>query len=162
MLTILSMIIGLAGSILPELLKKWQDASDKKQEVEIMKLQMEMAEKGHLYKMDEIGVEAYSEMVQSAHKDQAKQIERASRWVVNMSASVRPLVTFYLLVLFTAFKYLEFQAMITHPLPWQTATDIFTALSTIWGEEENAGFWGVIMYWFGDRALAKGRAGKSA
>lgn len=157
MLTILSMLIGFLSSVAPELMKKWQDSSDKKHELALLAMQMQQAENSHQYKMDEIGVQAYSDIVQSAHREQADSLERASKWVINLSAGVRPVVTYVFVIAFIGFKVAAFFAAMNPALPWQQSMNYTQAMLLVWGAEESAGFWGIIAYWFGDRAMAKRR-----
>ena len=157
MLTIISMFIGFVTSLAPDLMKKWQDSSDKKHEVTLLELQMKHADSNHLYKMDEIGVQAYSDIVQSAHKEQASSLDKASKWVVDLSAGVRPIVTYVFVIAFIGFKLAAFFAAMNPALPWQASMNYSQAMLLVWGAEESAGFWGIIAYWFGDRTMAKRR-----
>lgn len=158
MLTFFTMLIGFLSSMGPEFLKKWQDSSDKRHEIVLLKLQMEASAKGYEYKMDEIGVEAYRDIVTSAHKEQADTLERASQWMIDLSASVRPMVTYLLLIAFIGFKFCAFFAAINPSLPWHEPMTFAQAMLSIWGGEETALFSGVIAFWFGDRAMAKKRS----
>jgi hypothetical protein len=159
MLTVISMIVGFVSSLAPEFMKRWQDASDKKHELALTKLQIEATERGYQYKADEIGVEAYRDMVVAAHTEQTETLKSASRWVVDMSASVRPVVTYLFMIAFIGFKMAAFFAAINPNLPWQEGMTYTQAMLAVWGEEETAIFAGIIAYWFGDRAMAKRRAG---
>lgn len=160
MLTVLTMLIGFVSSLAPDLLKKWQDASDKKHELDVLAMQMKQAESGHLYKMDEIGMQSYGEIVQAALADQSKQMERASKWVVDLSASVRPAVTYIFVLAFIGFKICSFIAVVTPSLPWKEALSYTDAMLSIWGESETAVLGGILAYWFGDRGMVKMRTGK--
>ena len=159
MLTIISMALGFISSLAPEFMKRWQDASDKKHELAMMDKQIAATERGYEYKADEVGVEAYRDMVVAAHQEQSDITQLASKWVINLSASVRPVIT-YLFML----EYIAITASIlwiaTHPeLPWQAGLSTAQALELVWGEPEKALFAGILAYWFGDRAMAKRRAG---
>ena len=157
MLTVISMIVGFVSSLSPEFMKRWQDASDKKHELALTKLQIEATEKGYQYKADEIGVEAYRDMVVAAHTEQTETLKSASRWVVDMSASVRPVVTYLFVIAFVGFKMCAFAAAMNPNLPWKESLTFGQAMLTIWGEEETAIFGGILAYWFSDRTLAKRR-----
>lgn len=158
MLTILSMIVGFVSSLAPEFLKMVQDKGDKKHELAMMKIQIEATEKGYEYKADEVGMEAYRDMVVAAHQEQAETLKLASGWVVDLSASVRPVVTYLFMISFVGFKVAAFCAAINPNLPWQEAMTYTQAMLAVWGEEETAIFAGIISYWFGDRAMAKRKA----
>lgn len=157
MLTILSMIVGFVSSLAPDLMKRWQDKSDKQHELAVLEMQMKQAENAHLYKMDEIGVQAYGQIVQSAHREQSEALEKASKWVVNLTASVRPTLTYLFMISFIGFKMCAFFAVINPSLPWQEGLTYTQAMLAVWGEEETAIFAGIIAYWFGERGLLKRR-----
>ena len=161
MLTILSMLIGFASSLAPEFMKRWQDRSDKVHELKILKIQMENADRVAAYRMDEIGVEAYSNIVQSAHREQAETLKGASKWVINFSASVRPCSTYLFMIAFIGFKMCIFLAAVNPLLPWHSPLTFSQAMLMVWGEEETAIFAGIMAYWFGDRTMAKSRCGKA-
>lgn len=136
-------------------MKKWQDTSDKKHELAIMKLQIEQAEKGIVAKLEEVGIQEYSAMVQSAQRSQDSILGNASRWVVDLTASVRPVVTYLFMISFIGFKMASFCAAINPSLPWQDSITYSQAMLAVWGAEETAIFAGIIAFWFGDRAMTK-------
>lgn len=155
MLTVLTMLIGFISSLAPDFIKKWQDSSDKKHELEMFKLQMEMQAQGHVDKIEEMGMQGYSDIVTAALADQSKQVEKASQWVIDLSASVRPIVTYIFVIAFIGFKMSAFFAAINPSLPWKEALSYGDAMIAIWGESETALLAGIVAYWFGDRAMVK-------
>ena len=155
MLTIISMIIGFITSILPEIMKRLQDASDKQHELDILQLQMQRADSEASYKLEAAGVEAYKAIVTSAHSEQGNSLQRANMWVVDLSASVRPIVTYLLLIAFIGFKICLFIAALQPILPWQAGISYHEAVLSIWGENENAMFAGIMAYWFGSRQMLR-------
>jgi hypothetical protein len=157
MLTILSMLVGFVSSLAPEFIKRWQDASDKKHELALLEMQMKQAETSHSYKMEEIGVAAYRDIVVAANESQTQILDKASKWVINMTASVRPTITYLFMISFIGFKFAAFFAAINPSLPWQESLKYTQAMMYVWGEEETALFGGICAFWFGDRALTKKR-----
>ena len=157
MLTIISMFIGFLSSLAPELLKRWQDASDKKHELAMLELQIEATEKGYGYKADEVGIDAYRAMVVAAHQEQADTLKNADKWIVDVSASVRPFITYLFMIAFIGFKIASFFAAVNPNLPWHSALTYNQAMLSVWGEEETAIFAGIMAFWFGDRTLSKRR-----
>lgn len=158
MLTILSMLIGFISSLAPDFLKLFQDKRDKEHELAMLQLQMSSVDRQSAYKMDEIGVQAYSDIVQSAQRSQDTALDKASKWVINFTASVRPVVTYLFMVAFIGFKVAAFCAAINPSLPWHEAMSYPQAMLAVWGEEETAIFAGIIAFWFGDRSLTKRKA----
>lgn len=58
MLSIFGAVIGLLGSFLPSLLGFFKAKEDHKHELAVMQVQAEMAKSEHLYRMEEINVNA--------------------------------------------------------------------------------------------------------
>ena len=112
MLTLISSIAGFLTSGVPKVLEFVQDKSDKKQEIQIMQMQMErelaLQAAGFQAKKevaeieyDRTIVESEVREVESLHKFSAQLGDGASQWVVNLRASVQPCITyglFFLLV----------------------------------------------------------------
>lgn len=157
MITILSMVVGFLSSMAPEFMKRWQDKADKQHELKMLEMQISAQEKGYGYKADEVGVESYSKMVVSAHKEQADTLKGASRWVINMSASVRPVITYLFMLAFIGFEIAGIYVLLHPTLPWQAGMTFAQATAVVWGDEEMALFAGILAYWFGDRAMARRR-----
>ena len=158
MLAIISMIVGFVSSLAPDILRLFQDKRDKAHELALLEMQMQQAEKGHLYKMDEIGVQAYGDIIQSAHRSQDSMMDKSSKWVVDLTASVRGVITYLFMMAFIGFKIAAFFAAINPNLPWQDSMSYTQAMLSVWGEEETAIFSGIVAFWFGDRSLTKRRA----
>jgi len=157
MITLITMALGFLAPLIPDFLKLFQDKRDKQHEIALLEIQTKNVENSHLYKMDEIGVSAYSQIVQSAHREQTDITLKSSNWVIDFTASVRPTVTYLFVIAFIGFKAAMFFAAVNPSLPWQNGLSYLDAMALVWGGEENAGFWGIIAYWFGDRAMAKRR-----
>lgn len=158
MLTILSMLIGFVSSLFPDVMKLFQDKRDKAHEIKLLELQLQQASATASYKLDEIGVGAYRDIVVAATQQQTQILDRASQWVVNLTASVRPTVTYLFVIAFVGFKMAMFFAAINPSLPWHEAVSYSQAMMNIWGEEETAILGGLLSYWFSDRTLAKRRS----
>jgi hypothetical protein len=156
MLSILSGILGFATSGLPSLLDFFKQKGDQKHELQMAKLDMErslaMAEKGFAsqerieeFRTDQVEMETYAQERQALYDHDKKLQDKASPWVVNLSASVRPVVTytFVFLLLFT-----DIVGMI-----WavKSGVDFATAMTLIFSDEEMAIVASIIGFWFGSR-----------
>jgi hypothetical protein len=151
---------GLMGSLLgglmrlaPEVIKFFNSKEDNKHELDMFKLQIESEKlKGELkveekyvdYSVAELG--ALSE----AYKEQAAAVSKASTWVANASAMVRPSITYVIFGLYVAFKISVVVLGITTGQPWLT---VFGA----WGADDMAMLNVIISYWFVSRSLEKYR-----
>ena len=156
MLSILSGILGFATSGLPSVLDFFKNKADQKHEREMASLQTErelaLAEKGFAsqarieeVKTDQIEMQTYAQERVALYDHDKKLQEGASGWVKNLSASVRPVVTymFVFLLLFT-----DIAGMI-----WaiKTGVDFEIALGLVFSDEEMAIVASIIGFWFGSR-----------
>ena len=156
MLSILSGILGFATSGLPSVLKFFENKNDQKHERDMAKLQTErelaLAEKGFAaqaqieeMRTDQVEMQTYAQERIALYEHDKKLQEGASGWVKNLSASVRPVVTymFVFLLLFT-----DIAGMI-----WamKTGVDFATALELVFSDEEMAIVASIIGFWFGSR-----------
>ena len=76
-------------------------------------------------------------------------VKAAGGWAASLSASVRPVMTYYLLVLYGTAKT---AAMVLAYYHGQALTEV---LAKSWGSDDMALLTGVINYWMIDRSLAK-------
>ena len=156
MLSILSGILGFATSGLPSVLDFFKQKGDQKHEREMAQLDMQrtlaLAEKGYAsqerieeFKTDQVEMQTYTQERTALYEHDAKLQQKASGWVVNLSASVRPVVTytFVFLLLFT-----DIAGMV-----WamKTGVDFGTAMELIFSEDEMAIVASIIGFWFGTR-----------
>ena len=156
MLSILSGILGFATSGLPSVLDFFKQKGDQKHEQQMARLDMErslaMAEKGFAsqerieeFRTDQVEMETYAQERVALYEHDAKMAENASTWVLNLRASVRPIITyiFVFLLLFT-----DVVGMI-----WaiKTGVDFATAMELVFSDEEMAIVASIIGFWFGSR-----------
>lgn len=154
---------GIFGSILggvfrlfPEVLKYFDKKDERRHELEMFDRQCELEKVRGQIRMQEIGAErdlAVDAGVLTAFKaaiDQQTELAKAAGgWVAALSASVRPVMTYYLLVLYGSVKL----AMIF--LAYDQSQSLALALKEVWGPEDMALLSGVINFWILDRSLAK-------
>ena len=156
MLSILSGILGFATSGLPSVLDFFKQKGDQKHEQTMARLDMErslaMAEKGFAsqerieeFRTDQVEMETYAKERVALYEHDAKMAQNASPWVLNLRASVRPIITyiFVFLLLFT-----DVVGMI-----WamKSGVDFATAMNLVFSDEEMAIVASIIGFWFGSR-----------
>lgn len=156
MLSILSGILGFATSGLPSVLDFFKQKGDQKHEQQMARLDMErslaMAEKGFAsqerieeFRTDQVEMETYAQERVALYEHDAKMAQNASPWVLNLRASVRPIITyiFVFLLLFT-----DVVGMI-----WamKSGVDFATAMNLVFSDEEMAIVASIIGFWFGSR-----------
>jgi hypothetical protein len=156
MLSILSGILGFATSGLPSVLKFFEQKGDNAHEEAMAKLEMErslaMAEKGFAsqekieeFKTDQVEMETYAEERVALYKHDEKHAQNASTWVINLRASVRPIITY---IFVSIFLFADIAG-----LWWaiNTGVDFETAMNIVISTEEMAIISSIIGFWFGSR-----------
>lgn len=129
MITLLGSLIGFLSSIIPDVVKMFQDRQDKKHELEILKLQIQREQTAFNQKLDAINVQAdiaESKQLYSTYKTQIK-------WVDALNGTVRPVIAYSFFFLY-AFLKIEFA-------------------DNLWTEEDQAIFAGIISFYFGQRSM---------
>jgi hypothetical protein len=155
MLSILSAVLGFATSGLPSVLQFFQQKGDQKHEQSMARLDMEralaLAEKGYAsqerieeFRTDQVEMETYAQERIALYNHDKKLSEGASPWVINLRASVRPIIT-YIFVFIVLF--IDIVGLI-----WaiKSGVDFVTALEIIFSDEEMAIFASIIgfLVWF--------------
>ena len=156
MLSILSGILGFATSGLPSILKFFEQKGDNAHEEAMAKLEMErslaMAEKGFAsqekieeFKTNQVEMETYAEERVALYKHDEKHAQNASTWVINLRASVRPIITY---IFVSIFLFADIAG-----LWWaiNTGVDFETAMNIVISTEEMAIISSIIGFWFGSR-----------
>jgi hypothetical protein len=156
MLSILSAVLGFATSGLPSVLDFFKQKGDQKHEQSMARLDMEralaLAEKGYAsqerieeFRTDQVEMETYAQERIALYNHDKKLSEGASPWVINLRASVRPIIT-YIFVFIVLF--IDIVGLI-----WaiKSGVDFVTALEIIFSDEEMAIFASIIGFWFGSR-----------
>ena len=156
MLSILSGILGFATSGLPSVLKFFEQKGDQKHEQEMAKLEiqrtMELAKAGYAsqekieeFKTDQVEMETYAQERVALYQHDEKVAEGASTWVINLRASVRPIITYIFVFIFL------FADVVGLWWAMQTGVDFATAMHIVISQEEMAIISSIIGFWFGSR-----------
>lgn len=142
MLTLLGSLLGFGTSLLPKVMDYFQDKADKKHELEIMRAQAEI-------ELDKTAIEANIREIEAIHKEHAGVVRKASRFFINLSASVRPIVTYLFVIEWCVITY-----AIAFLLIRQDGVTI-EALRQILDQDFMAIFAAIISFWFGDRRFGR-------
>tara|TARA_R110002153_G_C13125851_1_gene479348 strand:- start:273 stop:755 length:483 start_codon:yes stop_codon:yes gene_type:complete len=156
MLSILSGILGFATSGLPSVLKFFEQKGDNAHEEAMAKLEMEralaMAEKGFAsqekieeFRTDQVEMETYAAERLALYKHDEKHAQNASTWVINLRASVRPIITYIFVFIFL------FADVVGLWWAMNTGVDFATAMNIVISAEEMAILASIIGFWFGSR-----------
>ena len=166
MLSLLSTLGGLLISGLPKLLEFFQDRSDKKHEIELARMQtereLELAAKGlaaqqriEEIRYDQIAAQADAQMTVAALDHDKAVLEKASRWVANYVGTVRPTVTYLLILELILINAAMTWYVYEHPTLVTSIDDLVAVTNIIFSEDEMAMLGGIIGFWFGSRNWGK-------
>jgi hypothetical protein len=166
MLSIISAILGIGSSALPNVLSFFQQKGDQKHEREMAILQnqqaMAMAEKGFVsqekvaaIELEGTYAETYAQERVALYDHDKQLIEKASQNVVDLNAKVRPFITFMFvgLLVFVDVLSLIWVLYLTSQNP---DLDFFlTAIDKVFSTEEMSILASIIGFWFGSRQWEK-------
>lgn len=160
MMTLLSTFMSFAAGGLPKLLAFFQAKADSKHELEMAKLQNErelaLAAQGFAaqQKVEEIKTEQIAMQAQAA--TQAALLNHdieigkgASRWIINLRASVRPVITYIFVFELVGVNAAGFW------YAWYTHVPFDLMLEKIFSEDEMQILSSIVAFWFGTQAFTK-------
>ena len=147
MISLLGSLLGFGTSFAPKVLDFFKDGQEHKQKLEVMKMQMEMAEKGTALTLKELDAEADIAEAKGIYEHD-KHLDGGG-FVNALRASVRPVITYAFFLLFVAVEVSLLIAMLN------SGQDLVTALPVLWNDEIMAIFAAIISFWFGNRAVSK-------
>jgi len=149
----------LAGG-LPKILSIFQDRQDKKHELALVAAQKErelaLAERGFIaqarveeIKLEQIQTQTAAEERQALYSHDVEIGKGASQWMINLRASVRPVVT-YIFVL--ELVIINIAGMW---YAWNQSVPFAIALENVFSEDEMAILASIIAFHFGGRAFSQ-------
>ena len=142
MLSLIGSLLGFGTSFLPKVLSFFEEKRDQAHELKLMDKQLEQQIKLGEQKLQFINVDADIRETEALQKNQAQSTMNSSTWVVNLSATVRPVMTYLLFIEFMvltfmlAFNWIDLQMY-----------------DRIWSNEIQAVWAAVVSFWFGQRSL---------
>jgi hypothetical protein len=160
MLSLVSSLLGFAAGGLPKVLDFVQDRGDKKHELALMAAQRErelaLAKEGFIaqaaveeIKTEQIAMQTQAQEKLAMWKHDMKIGEGASTWVINLRASVRPMVTY----LFVGLLIVVDIAGIWYA--YSTGVAFAVAMEMVFSDDEMAILAAIISFHFGGRAFSK-------
>ena len=147
MITLLSTIFGLVGSLLPNLLQIFEKKQEYLHEIELKKLDLDAAKEGFVFQQQVESIKADAIEGESIRQHDSD-IEYTGFWGA-LRASIRPTITYAFFFLFVGIKISAFSIMVDKGVP---ASEL---LSLIWDNETMAIFSAIMGFWFGSRAIEK-------
>jgi hypothetical protein len=160
MLSLISSLMGFAAGGLPKLIDVYQDRGDKKHELAMMAANREreiaLAREGFVaqarveeIKSEQIEMQTQAQEKLAMWKHDMKIGEGASTWVINLRASVRPVVTY----LFVGLLIVVDVAGIWYA--YSTGVAFAEAMDMVFSDDEMAILAAIISFWFGSQAFNK-------
>lgn len=136
---IVGAVVGFAGSVVPNVLKHIQDRSDKKHELEILKMQMDFSNQKANTQLKEIGANADLKEAEAIYKT----FYNGNKWVDCLNASVRPILAYSFFILYIGIKIF-----------YATSSNGFN-IAQLWSSVDNTIFLTIISFFYGHRAMQK-------
>jgi len=160
MMTMLSTFLSFLAGGLPKILDFFQDKQDKRHELAILAMQkekeLEMAARGFQSqeRIEEIKAEQVAMQTQAQERSAlyAHDMEigkGASQWIVNLRASVRPVVTYIFVLELVVLNATGVWYAYSTGIPFAVAMD------NVFGEDEMLILSSIIAFWFGTQAFKK-------
>jgi hypothetical protein len=160
MLTLISTALSFLMGGLPKLMDFFQDKSDKSHELQLAKMQtereMQMLKEGYIAqaRVEEIRTEQIA--IQTAEKERealyAHDIaigQGASQWVINLRASVRPVVTYLFVLLLIVVDIASIW------WAWSSGAAFAESVTLVFDADEMQILASIIAFWFGTQAFSK-------
>jgi hypothetical protein len=160
MMTLISTLLGFASGGLPKLIDVYQDRGDKKHELALMAAnrdrEIALAKEGFVaqaaveeIKTDQIAMQTQAQEKLAMWKHDMKIGEGASTWVINLRASVRPIVTYIFVMLLVVVDVAGIWYAYSTGVPFATAMDM------VFSDDEMSILAAIIAFWFGSQAFSK-------
>jgi hypothetical protein len=155
MLTIIGSLLGFAGSAVPSVLDYFKGKQEKNNQLEVIRLQADLAKQN-------ADIDLIKFQAQALDNEHARLIEHDialqndTGFFAGMRKSVRPMITYLFFGIFAAIKITGI-VVIIGDAEVLNATTLNSALLKVWDGETQAMFAAIISFWFGSRAIEKGR-----
>ena len=132
--------------MLPKVFEFFQDRADRAHELAIIDRQMEQMKLGSALKLEEINAKADIAETKAIYKHDSS--IKPATWVDNLRGSVRPIVTYLLLLTFIGIQAAGFYMLVN-----VEGAAVYEAIMAINSENFQAMLAAVISFWFGSRAM---------
>jgi len=160
MMTLVSTFLSFLAGGLPKILSIFQDRQDKKHELALVAAQKErelaLAERGFIaqarveeIKLEQIQTQTAAEERVALYEHDMKIGEGASQWMINLRASVRPVVTYIFVLELVALNVAGVWYAYTTGIPFAVA------MENVFSDDEMLILSSIIAFWFGTQAFGK-------
>ncbi len=160
MRTMVSTFLSFLAGGLPKILQIFQDRQDKKHELALVAAQKErelaLAERGFIaqarveeIKLEQIQTQTAAEERQALYSHDVEIGKGASQWMINLRASVRPVVTYIFVLELVAINI----AGVWYA--YNTGVPFAAAMAEVFSDDEMLILSSIIAFWFGTQAFGK-------
>jgi hypothetical protein len=160
MMTMVSTFLSFLAGGLPKILSIFQDRQDKKHELALVAAQKErelaLAERGFIaqarveeIKLEQIQTQTAGEERQALYQHDMEIGKGASQWMINLRASVRPVVTYIFVLELVAINI----AGVWYA--YNTGVPFAAAMAEVFSDDEMLILSSIIAFWFGTQAFGK-------
>lgn len=149
MLTLLSGIAGLAGSVVPSLVKLWTQKSDQAHELKMIETQAAAQAAIGAARLEETAMTVEADQMKAIYRHDAQMAKKAAPWTSTLSASVRPVVTYIVVFTWVGLEVVAAFAI------YNSGAGVVDAINAAFSEELQSLLALIITYWFGNRSLEK-------
>lgn len=153
---ILGSLLGGIFRLAPEVLKYFDKKNERQHELAMFDKQCDLEKVRGQIRLEEIGAQrdmavdvGVMDAFKAAIDQQTEMAKAAGGWVASLSASVRPVMTYYLLLLYGVAKTASIA------LAYAAGQPMLEVLKEAWSVDDMALLSGVVNYWILDRTLAK-------
>ena len=140
MLSLIGSALGLFSSAIPKAMDMWQDKNDKAHELALLSAQAKIT-------LDQTAIDASIREVESIHEHDSN--IKASTWVDNTRALVRPIMAYSFMALFITVEITAFVTLV------DAGIGAGDALNKIWDDEIMALWSTILAFYFGGRQFNK-------
>ena len=159
-MTMVSTFLSFLAGGLPKILQIFQDRQDKKHELALVAAQKErelaLAERGFIaqarveeIKLEQVQVQTALEERQALYQHDMEIGKGASQWMINLRASVRPVVTYIFVLELVALNI----AGVWYA--WHQGVPFAIAMENVFSDDEMLILSSIIAFWFGTQAFNK-------
>jgi hypothetical protein len=156
----ISTLLSFLAGGLPKILQIFQDRQDKKHELALVAAQKErelaLAERGFIaqarveeIKTEQVAMETAAEERVALYQHDMEIGKGASRWIINLRASVRPVVTYIFVLELVALNIAGVWYAYSTGIPFVEAMD------NVFGDDEMIILSSIIAFWFGSQSFQK-------
>jgi hypothetical protein len=145
--TLIGGITGIVGAIAPTVIETWEKRESRSHDLAMRKLEVELAEKGHEFTVQEKNLDADIAEINKLYDHDMSL--KGGVFIDAIRASVRPIITY---VFFTTYLFIKLSMLYQAKAAGVPITE---AIPALWSGDDQAIFAAVISFWFGHRAMAR-------